>query len=326
MNRSKDIENRMLRYLLSGQERITDPVLTDWIAESDSNKSIFLQYKKIWTESGYYIEQSAFDTEHSWQKLNEKNREKAKAGKIIKNVCFAISGAAASLLILFALSATDFFNSQTEIVSSTTTAIDNATEVVLPDGSVVKLNSGSEINFSYNPKKKIREVIFHGEGFFDVSKRKDPFVVKMSNNLEIRVFGTSFNLRAYDKDHIVKAALVEGHIEMSYLNDKLPMKSGEIAVFDKQTKEMKHIDGILSHTYGWLEKKLYMDEMSLNEVCKYLERWYNVNINLEQGLGENIHYHGVIQEETITDVLDALSRLSDIKYQIKGNNICITDK
>ena len=69
-----------------------------------------------------------------------------------------------------------------------------------------------------------------------------------------------------------------------------------------------------------------MEDMSLSVVCKYLERWYDVEITLQPGLGEKIRYNGVIQEETVTDVMDALSRLSNISYHVKGKHISITSK
>ena len=69
-----------------------------------------------------------------------------------------------------------------------------------------------------------------------------------------------------------------------------------------------------------------MEDMPLSVVCKYLERWYDVKIMLQPGLGENIRYNGVIQEETVTDVMNALSRLSKIHYHVTGKNISITSK
>jgi len=70
-----------------------------------------------------------------------------------------------------------------------------------------------------------------------------------------------------------------------------------------------------------------MDNMSLQEVCIRLERWYDVSITLnDQSLGEKIHYTGVLKEQTVLDVLDALCRLSTIKYEIKGKSIIISGK
>ena len=69
-----------------------------------------------------------------------------------------------------------------------------------------------------------------------------------------------------------------------------------------------------------------MDDMSLADVCKYLERWYNVDIAVQEDLGEQIRYNGVIQEDTIAEVMEALSKLSNIAYHVKGKHISITSK
>jgi ferric-dicitrate binding protein FerR (iron transport regulator) len=70
-----------------------------------------------------------------------------------------------------------------------------------------------------------------------------------------------------------------------------------------------------------------MDNMSLGEVCTRMERWYNVHIAInDPRIAESIHYTGVLSEETITDVLDALCKLSAIQYRMKGKNIVIIKK
>lgn len=218
------------------------------------------------------------------------------------------------------------FQKGSEVLVSMSADYGNRSEIMLPDGSLVKLNAGSEVVYSYDPKKKTREVDFQGEGFFDVSKSKEPFVIKVAGGLNVKVWGTSFNLQAYADDPVIQASLVEGCIELEKGNEMLRMKPGEIAIFDKETNKIKQIEGVLSHSYGWLDNKLYMEDMSLSVVCKYLERWYDVEITLQPGLGEKIRYNGVIQEETVTDVMDALSRLSNISYHVKGKHISITSK
>ena len=218
------------------------------------------------------------------------------------------------------------FQKGSEVLVSVSADYGNRSEIMLPDGSLVKLNAGSEVVYSYDPKKKTREVDFQGEGFFDVSKSKEPFVIKVAGGLNVKVWGTSFNLQAYADDPVIQASLVEGCIELEKGNEMLRMKPGEIAVFDKETNKIKQIEGVLSHSYGWLDNKLYMEDMSLSVVCKYLERWYDVEITLQPGLGEKIRYNGVIQEETVTDVMDALSRLSNISYHVEVQHISLTSK
>ena len=88
----------------------------------------------------------------------------------------------------------------------------------------------------------------------------------------------------------------------------------------------EELDGLEQRALSCGAAKLYIEDMSLSVVCKYLERWYDVEITLQPGLGEKIRYNGVIQEETVTDVMDALSRLSNISYHVKGKHISITSK
>lgn len=327
MEERKQIGEHIVDHLSGGMgEETMDPILDEWLAEDESNQKAFVRYKEIWKETGSYQEQDVFDTQHAWDKIDRINKKRADRRKRLVNIGYVVSGVAATLLLVLGLSWMGTFDRQPEMLVRMTADYGSRSEVSFPDGTVVKLNSGSDITYSYNAKEKIREVSFQGEGFFDVSKNKIPFVVKMANGLSLRVYGTSFNLQAYGDEQTVEASLVEGCIELDHGNDKLLMNAGDMAVFDKQTMEMKPVSGVLSHSYSWLEDKLYMDHMPLASVCKYLERRYDVTIYISKDLGNSIHYDGVLQEETVTDILGVLSRLSDISYSVKGKNISITSK
>lgn len=326
MRRQEDINEHIVSYFFQEQEEITDPVLVEWLVENESNSILFKQYKKIWDGSKYYIEKDAFDTGKAWAKIHHIHQEKEKSRQRLKNLSYTISGVAATIFIILILSFWGVFNGKQEVCVSMTADYGNRSEITLPDGSVVRLNSGSDIIYVHNPRKKVREVSFQGEGFFDISKSKEPFIIKLENDLEVTVLGTTFNLYAYADEQVVQVSLVQGSIELGHPDETLRMNAGEMAVYDKETNRIELSEGILSHSYGWLENKLYMDDMSLGDVCKHLERWYNVDITVQKELGENLRYNGVIKEESIVDVFDALSRLSHIDYHIKGKHIYITSK
>ena len=326
MEEHENINYHIVSYFLEENKEITDPVLIKWLAEDEVNRKTFNQYLQIWNESKYYKEEESFDSGKAWIRIHTIHQKRERSRNLLKNLSYIVSGVAASFLIMIVLSVTELLKKDAEFSVNMTADFGNRSEITLPDGSIVKLNSGSDISYVYSPGKKVREVSFQGEGFFEVSKNKAPFVIKFRNGLEVKVLGTSFNLQAYADDPIVQTSLVEGSIELHYQNETLQMNTGEMAMFDKESKKLTRKEGILSHTYGWLENKLYMDNMSLADVCKHLERWYNVEITLQKELGENIHYTGAIQEETITDVMEALGQLSNIKYHIKGKQIRITSK
>jgi len=198
--------------------------------------------------------------------------------------------------------------------------------VTLPDGSKIKLNSGSTLSYHFNSLAKVREVSFAGEAFFEVAKAQHPFVIHTPDGLDLKVLGTTFNLTAYPDDPIIKTALVEGKVELSNrLNEKLLLESGQIAGFEKKSQSLDYLGDELSHAIGWTQNKMYLDNTSLREISIRLERWFNVRIQIvPENIGDQIRYTGVLEEKTVQDVLDALGELSNIRYTMKGDKIIIS--
>lgn len=99
MEEQKQIKDYIVDYLLDGEdEKHLDPILVEWLAESESHRKEFDLYKKIWKESHRYTESEAFDPDLAWEKVNKINRQKIYAHKYWKNILYIVSGAAASLL------------------------------------------------------------------------------------------------------------------------------------------------------------------------------------------------------------------------------------
>lgn len=112
------------------------------------------------------------------------------------------------------------------------------TKVVLPDGSVVCLNSGSVLK--YDPafvRNKNREVYLVGEGYFEVHKNTEkPFIVH-TEDLNIKVLGTVFNIRAYKEEPNIEVALVEGKVNVFSQSEEkgnIVLRPNQRAVYDKK--------------------------------------------------------------------------------------------
>ena len=328
MEHKKQIGEQLVTWLSGeGKEQtMEDPNLSAWLAEDESHPKAFKRYQQIWEGASSYIEPETFSTQAAWNKVDRQIRHRQRTLRILWNVGYTVSGMVASLLILFALSQWGIFDRQPDSSVRLVAAYGSRSEATLPDGTVVKLNSGSDLTYTYHKASHTREVQFEGEAYFDVAKGEDPFVIQMHDDLRLTVHGTSFNLQAYPNESSVEAALVEGCIELEHANQKLRMAPGEMAAFDKQTKALKPLEGNATHAYAWLEDKLYMDNLSLAKISKYMERRYNVQITLEEGLAERYHYNGVLNEATVSDVLYVLSRMSPIQYSVKGKQIRITSK
>lgn len=327
MEQDKYIWQHIVDHLVENVPVSDDPILEEWLATDDSNRLVFLKYKKIWDEVGKQRDRNKFDAASAWKKVNRINHGNDRFRRRLKNVIYVTSGMAASIILFVSLWYGGFFEQKAASVSmEVKTAYGSRSNVVLPDGSEVVLNAGSQLNYRFNGEAGIREVYFNGEGFFQVSKSDAPFLITTSPEMQIRVLGTIFNLSAYEDDSTVIASLVDGQLVMENHVQTLNLNTGQIALYDKAADTLTYIDGELAYMYGWLQNKLYMENMSLYEVCKRLERWYDVQITLEDDIGEKIHYSGVLKEKTIMDVLNSLSKLSKIKYTIVEKDIIISPK
>jgi len=329
MDEKFPIGEHVVDHLENGEKSISEEsVLNDWVQSDSRNKIELGKYQKIWdAASGVFILQK-FDSEKAWAEVDSKLESRKTRIRQLKNIALVVSGMAATLLIVLSLTFfTDLFSTSEATIAMNTT-YGSRSEVILPDGSVVKLNAGSNIKYRYDKISQTRKVDFSGEAFFDVAKSKKPFEILTPDGLKVKVLGTKFNLSTYPEDHTAQTSLFEGKVELSKSGSSaLVLKPGEMAVLDKKSNEIRYAEGEISHTTSWMQNKLYMENMSLAEVCKNLERWYDVQITLNDAkLGEKIHYTGVLREQTVLDVLNALCQLSSISYELKGKEIMISGR
>lgn len=151
----------------------------------------------------------------------------------------------------------------------------------LPDGTVVRLNSKSNLSYFSNFTSNNREVTLHGEAYFDVAKSANmPFVVNGSRG-QVTVLGTQFNIKDYWEDPISKVTLVEGSVSISNANTKLTLAPGNRACLDNTSDNIKVEKAHLSMELAWLKERFDYKDLPLEEVVKDLNRWYNKNIAFE---------------------------------------------
>ncbi|WP_423126332.1 FecR family protein [Gaoshiqia sp. Z1-71] len=330
MDEQKKLGEQLIDHFSStdGAEGKHSPELDKWIQSSSENKKIFLDMLRIWQNTKRLSKMRAFDPQRAWQQVDGKIGRQQRKRQQVYRLAYTLSGMAATLLIVIGLQLHFSVFSDNPVSLAASTTYGSRTEITLPDGTAVHLNAGSSISYQRNASNRDRQVSFSGEGFFDVAKSNHPFVITTGDGMKLKVLGTKFNLQAYPGDAIIQTALIEGKVELQVEGGHtLTLLSGQTANFEKNGKTLSLVQGPMAQVLSWLENKLYMDHMSLGEVCKRLERQYDVRIEIEdQILAGSIHYSGVLSEETISDVLDALCALSEIHYTMKGKNIFITKK
>ena len=199
-------------------------------------------------------------------------------------------------------------------------------ELTLTDGTVITLNSDSEVRYPVKFSGEERRIYLSGEAFLDVAKdAKHPFIVAVGNS-EIRVLGTSFNVQAYATEGKVFTTLVEGAVEMSSGNEKIKLNPGEQCVADSTGILTKHKVDTELYT-GWKEGKLIFREQTLETVMKTLARWYNIEVIFENPEAKKILFTGNVRRyDSFEKILKMLEVTGDTRFEVNGNKVSVKDK
>lgn len=198
--------------------------------------------------------------------------------------------------------------------------------VVLPDSSVVTLNTSSTVSYSTGYNQSLRQVRLEGEACFEVTKNKEkPFIVS-TGQIDIKVLGTVFNVSAYPEDEEVVASLLSGSIELTNKTDEkvYQLTPNQSAVYHKETT------GIALHSFeseyavGWMEGKLLFKKKPFADICKALEKKFNCTIRVNNPeVRKKVFTGKFVNNETLPQILDVIRINVPFKYTLSNNQITI---
>lgn len=198
-------------------------------------------------------------------------------------------------------------------------------QLVLSDGTQVWLNSETELYYPSQFIGQSREVRLIGEAFFDVaSDGGKPFIVS-TDDLSVKVLGTSFNISCYREEPIVNTTLVNGLVSIQTKNGKsTELLPSEQFAYNKDTdlttKEIVDTDLYTSWTIG----KYIFKNTSLREIITKLQRWHDLSIVFEdESLIDKRFTFTVDRETAIDQLLEVLSFTSEIKFSKKDSVIFV---
>lgn len=243
---------------------------------------------------------------------------------------------------------------QQETYTEIRTKYGSRSTIILPDSTVVTLNSGSHLKYPDRFTGKNRSVFLEGEAYFSVKPgQRNPFYVETANNLSIKVTGTRFNVKSFSDEKYIETTLVSGKIiiekmdQNNRLQQQTIVKPNQIAVFDKETRRLRLLDLTLEEEIlapihsirlesepeigqnveiltAWKDEKLIFYNEPMYKLAVKLERWYDVEITLQDEELLDLHFTGTFTNENIEQALDALKLASSFKYKMDKNKINIS--
>jgi len=243
-----------------------------------------------------------------------------------KALKYCIAAAAAAALFLTGAATSELVTGkrqETVLMASS----ENISSYTLPDGSKVWLNKNSWLTYSQKFGKRTRQVALKGEGYFEVNRdERRPFIVKMQNNLDIKVLGTTFNACNYPSLNKAEVILRSGSVQVSDngRNEHVILKPNQKFTWNEGTAEISSVNAM--NCCRWFEHRLVFDNVKLKDILENLSHKYQTEISLNVGNLADKHMSMTIRDESVEDILDILTTLLPIRWRYQGAEIIIENK
>ena len=194
--------------------------------------------------------------------------------------------------------------------------------LVLDDGTQVWVNADSRLKYPVQFVGEERKVFLEGEAYFIVAKDSLPFVVSTSRG-NIRVLGTTFNVKSYDEEVAMQATLVEGKVLVAQGQKEMELAPGEQGtVTDAGIMAKRAVD--VDEFVGWRKGIYVFKKQPLEDIMRDLSRWYGVSVFFQNEGLKQVSFTGNLKRyDNINEFLDVLQRTGDVKYRINNNTVII---
>ncbi len=316
-------EKTLIDFVHGRLHREKHKAVVKWLGESEENRQRFNQIKARETTANFNtphldVDRGFDDVQH---RLFRQRR----------NLRIALRTAAAVLLLIsiglvwrYSTPTSQSPFAPVDITYDQTTTTDRGEnhEIVLPDGSTVWLNADSKLTWKSDFLGGSRDIHLVGEAFFDVvSDPGRPFIVH-TGNMDVKVLGTQFNVRAYPEDHEPVTTLVTGSVEITgEAQEKVTLRPMQTAVLDRSGERFEIFNITKDEAAPWREGKLVFRDTPLEQVIRDIERKYDVECHANALDMKDFLFTGTFDNLTIEEVLRVLKISSNIDSRIEGDQV-----
>ncbi|MCL6220899.1 FecR family protein [Zunongwangia pacifica] len=199
--------------------------------------------------------------------------------------------------------------------------------VALADGTLINLNAGSSFRYPNGFKAEgNREVFLTGEAYFQVSHDEQrPFLVH-TNDLEIQVLGTHFNVQAYADEKTSNTVLVNGAVQVKQTanpDDVVVLKPGMQALYSQDSKSLETVAVNTAPYTAWVKGQLYFNQVDFIQIARVLERKFDVQIQVNNPALKEEKFTAKFKAESLEQILKSFNESYSFDYDIKQNTVVI---
>lgn len=328
---SKLNEDIIIRYLENRCSEEDFARINDWMKESDANAGELFRMEEVYQLGKFPFGEEdlvAKAERRLERRLAQENQQEQKAFKFRSSMLRYAAAIVAVVLLAAGLAYWPHADKAEEwLVASA--AQGQVREMMLPDGTKVWLNQSSVLKYPRLFEGKERHVYLDGEAYFEVARNHEkPFTVK-SPAMDVRVLGTSFNIKCRPDNSFAETTLIEGEVEVRDKSDKgrITLSPGQKAVLNRVTGRMQ-VKQVAEPKMEivWHNDLIPFEKSSIFQIAAVLERFYGVKIILSPDVDSTKTYSGVLKRKgNIESVLNSLRNSIPFNYKkVDGNNIFIS--
>ncbi len=328
MNNEQIIDDLLAKYLADETDTHESDTIGEWIIASEDNQKTFDHSKIVWEGAK---NQQKVDVDAAWMKLNITKKKEIQpidnqqVKSVVKlNWVNNFLKVAAVLVVLFGLwfvAAKQFITPQNDVL--TFKSGNQSIEKILPDGTKILLSKNSEITYPKTFGGDTREINLLGEGFFDVHHDvAHPFIIH-TQGTDVKVLGTSFNVRAYNAQ--VQVLVKTGRVQFSKNNANVILTKGQ------KGEILANVDTIIKSEV--IENEIFVKEnsksfvfnkMSLSEVAKNLSLQFGKDIKFSKEKIKNCKLTATFQNENLENIIAVIAETFNLKVDNQIDTIILS--
>ncbi len=319
------MKSKITKYLKGKSSAEEQTELLNWVRK-DGHLHEFQQIKEEWKAE---VVQEAVPSEFAgnWQSIQNHMMDQLQNDIQGKQRTLNFFRYAAILLLAVSLPAMVYLftsGKSNSPLTYTTVAADygQISKVVLPDSSVVWVNSGSTIKYNNHFSATNRDIELVGEAFFKVKHNAEVPLIVSSSGLQVKVLGTEFSVSAYPEETAIQVVLEKGKVELTSASDahfRQEMKPGELATFDKEKQKLA-IGAVNTGLYtSWKDGMINIYNLPLSELVIRLEKRYNQKFEVDDAI-KSMPYTFTIKNEDLSSVLRLMEKITPV-IAIQDKNV-----
>lgn len=297
-----------------------EQILRKWITD-EKNIELYKEISDLWSSVQARTRNYTPNTDYYWKRLSGKLQLSTPQRTKISILPHYIHKIAACIIFLI-VSSLSFYSGLNWVSNDNNQSeqryenISGKARVVLPDGSTVWLHSHTILSYNTDFRKNGRKVKLEGEAFFDVTKNpQEQFIVHV-RGIDIKVYGTKFNVSSMPNAEEVNVSLLSGSVS---LTDNSTLKEqfllpGETATYRKKERNFSITSGMADINAAWATSTVQFSNNTLIEICSVLSKRFDIKILVNSNMERKHVYTFTLHDEKIEEILKLMSCIHPIKY------------